>query len=63
VVLPFPWIRVVGSRAIISGLGPTHPDGSLAQPLGRVGTDVTLEQARCSLSAIDGEEVSDEVIQ
>ena len=45
IVLPFPWVRVVGSRAIISGHGPTHADGSLAQPLGKVGTEVTEEQA------------------
>jgi len=43
-VLPFPWVRVVGSRAIISGHGPTNPDGSLAQPLGKVGAEVTPEQ-------------------
>jgi enamine deaminase RidA (YjgF/YER057c/UK114 family) len=42
--LPFPWIRVVGSRALISGHGPTNADGSLAHPLGKVGADVTLEQ-------------------
>lgn len=45
VVLPFPWVKVVGSRALISGHGPTNLDGSLAQPLGKVGRDVTLEQA------------------
>lgn len=44
-VLPFPWVRVVGTRALISGHGPTNPDGSLAQPLGKVGRDVTLEEA------------------
>jgi enamine deaminase RidA (YjgF/YER057c/UK114 family) len=44
-VLPFPWVRVVGSRALISGHGPTNPDGSLAQPLGKVGAEVTPEQA------------------
>jgi hypothetical protein len=43
--LPFPWIRVVGSRAVISGHGPTNADGSLAQPLGKVGAEVTEEQA------------------
>ena len=43
-VLPFPWVRVVGSRALISGHGPTQADGSLAPPLGKVGADVTLEQ-------------------
>jgi enamine deaminase RidA (YjgF/YER057c/UK114 family) len=45
VVLPFPWIRVVGSRALISGHGPTNLDGSLAQPLGKVGAEVSEEQA------------------
>lgn len=44
VVLPFPWVRVVGSRALISGHGPTNADGTLAQPLGKVGRDVTVEQ-------------------
>jgi enamine deaminase RidA (YjgF/YER057c/UK114 family) len=45
VTLPFPWIRVVGSRAIVSGHGPTNADGTLAHPLGKVGADVTQEQA------------------
>lgn len=43
--LPFPWVRVVGRRALISGHGPTLADGSLAQPLGKVGAEVTEEQA------------------
>ncbi|NVH77665.1 RidA family protein [Paraburkholderia sp. JPY432] len=43
--LPFPWVRVVGSRACISGHGPTNADGSLAQPLGKVGSQVSPEQA------------------
>ena len=45
VLLPFQFVRVTGSRAFISGHGPTNADGSLAQPLGKVGRDVTLEQA------------------
>ena len=45
VTLPFPWVRVVGTRAIISGHGPTNSDGSLAGPLGKVGADVSEEQA------------------
>lgn len=45
VTLPFPWVRLVGNRAVISGHGPTNADGSLAQPLGKVGTQVTQEQA------------------
>lgn len=44
-VLPFPWVRIVGTRALISGHGPTNPDGSLAQPLGKVGWEVSQEQA------------------
>ena len=44
-VLPFPWVRVVGPRALISGHGPTEANGSLAKPLGKVGADVTPEQA------------------
>jgi enamine deaminase RidA (YjgF/YER057c/UK114 family) len=47
-VLPFPWVRVVGNRALISGHGPTNDDGSLAGPLGKVGRDVTVEQAYAS---------------
>jgi len=45
VTLPFPWVRVVGSRAIISGHGPTNADGSLASPLGKVGSEVSEQQA------------------
>jgi enamine deaminase RidA (YjgF/YER057c/UK114 family) len=45
VVLPFPWVRVVGNRAHISGHGPTNADGSLADPLGKVGDQVTQDQA------------------
>ena len=48
VVLPFPWVRIHGTRAFVSGHGPQHPDGSLAGPFGKVGSDVTLEQARHS---------------
>jgi enamine deaminase RidA (YjgF/YER057c/UK114 family) len=48
VTLPFPWVRVHGSRAFISGHGPQNPDGSLARPLGKVGTDVSIEQAQAA---------------
>jgi hypothetical protein len=44
VVLPFSMVRLVGSRAIVSGHGPLNPDGTLAQPLGKVGSDLTIEQ-------------------
>lgn len=43
--LPFPWVRIVGSRAIISGHGPTDAQGNLAEPLGKVGGEVTEEEA------------------
>ena len=44
-ILPFSWVRVRGNRAYISGHAPLNPDGSLAQPLGRVGAEVSLEEA------------------
>ena len=43
-VLKFPWVRVHGNRAFVSGHGALAPDGSLARPLGKVGDDLTLEQ-------------------
>ncbi len=58
VVLPFEFVRLRGPRAFISGHGPLAPDGSLAQPLGKVGRDLTLEQgyiaARLTALAILG---------
>ncbi len=44
VVLPFPWVRVFGKRAFVSGHGPVTADGVLAKPLGKVGSDLTQEQ-------------------
>jgi enamine deaminase RidA (YjgF/YER057c/UK114 family) len=44
-VLPFPWVRVRGGRAFVSGHGPLLADGSLAGPLGKVGDQVTPGQA------------------
>ena len=43
--LPFAWVRIVGTRALFSGHGPTNADGSLALPLGKVGAEVTQEEA------------------
>ena len=48
VVLPFAWVRVVGDRAFVSGHGPVNADGSLAGPFGKVGREVTPEQAYAS---------------
>lgn len=42
--LPFEFVRIVGTRALISGHGPQNADGSLARPLGKVGRELTLEQ-------------------
>jgi enamine deaminase RidA (YjgF/YER057c/UK114 family) len=44
VVTPFPWVRVAGRRALISGHAPTGADGAIASPLGKVGGDLSLEQ-------------------
>ena len=44
-LLPFPWVRVWRDRAFVSGHGPLDTDGSVAGPFGKVGTDVTAEQA------------------
>ena len=46
VTLPFPWVNVRGNRAIISGHGPTKADGSVAGPLGKVGDQVSVEEAK-----------------
>ncbi len=47
-VLPFEMVRVCGSRAFVSGHGPLNVDGTLAEPRGKVGRDVTLEQAHAA---------------
>lgn len=44
-VLPFAWVRVRGDRAYVSGHIPLNPDGSVAGPLGKVGAEVSEEQA------------------
>ncbi len=44
VKLPFQFVRVAGARAFISGHGPQNADGSIAQPLGKVGRELTVEQ-------------------
>jgi enamine deaminase RidA (YjgF/YER057c/UK114 family) len=45
VKLPFANVRVRGSRAYIAGHGPLMPDGSLAKPLGKVGAEVSEQEA------------------
>lgn len=45
VVLPFQMVRIVGDRAYVSGHGPQLSDGTIGGPLGRVGDEITAEQA------------------
>ena len=45
VVLPFRFVRVTGTRAFVAGHGPSEQDGSLAGPLGKVGRELSGEQA------------------
>jgi enamine deaminase RidA (YjgF/YER057c/UK114 family) len=44
IIFPFRFVRILGRRALISGHGPQNPDGSIAQPLGKVGRELSLEQ-------------------
>lgn len=53
VELPFRFVRITGTRACVAGHGPTAADGSLAGPLGKVGQDVSLEQA-CESARLTG---------
>jgi enamine deaminase RidA (YjgF/YER057c/UK114 family) len=46
VVAKFPFVRIIGNRALVSGHGPLNADGTIAQPLGKVGQDLDLEQAK-----------------
>src|SRR5207253_10669118 len=43
--LPFALVRVRGNRAYVAGHGPQHLDGTFAGPFGKVGAEVTPEQA------------------
>ena len=42
--VPLVMVKIVGTRVIVSGHGPQEEDGSIAQPLGQVGSDLTVEQ-------------------
>ncbi len=41
---PFAWVRVRGDRAYVSGHLPLNPDGTLAEPLGKLGAGLSVEQ-------------------
>ena len=44
VKLPFSFVRVFGYTAYVAGHGPQNPDGTVAGPFGKVGSDLTVEQ-------------------
>lgn len=44
VVLPFAFVNVRGTRAFISGHGPQAADGSIPEPLGKLGRDLDVDQ-------------------
>jgi enamine deaminase RidA (YjgF/YER057c/UK114 family) len=43
--LPFSPVRIVGARALVSGHGPQNGDGTPAGPFGKVGAQVSVEEA------------------
>ena len=44
--LPFSFVNVRGDRAFISGHPAQNKDGSIAGPYGKVGSDLTTDEAR-----------------
>ena len=42
--VPLVMLKVVGKRVIVSGHGPQEEDGSIAKPLGQLGSELTVEQ-------------------
>ncbi len=46
--LPFSLVRVHGDRALLSGHVPINLDGTIARPLGKVGAEVSAEQANAA---------------
>jgi enamine deaminase RidA (YjgF/YER057c/UK114 family) len=44
VKFPFQFVRIAGARAFVSGHGPQNADGSIAQPLGKLGRELTVAQ-------------------
>jgi len=42
--VPLVMLKIVGTRVIVSGHGPQEADGSIALPLGQVGSELTVEE-------------------
>ena len=54
---PFRWVRVRGSRALVSGHLPLEADGALAEPRGKLGDGVSVQEGhalarRCALAML-----------
>lgn len=47
-VLPFSWCKVLGRRVLVSGHLPLAADGSVWPVTGKVGADVSVEQANAA---------------
>ncbi len=47
-VLPFPWVRIVGRRVFVSGHGPQLADGSLSPLRGKLGRELDIAQGRAA---------------
>lgn len=45
---PFVWLRQRGRRGLVSGHLPLARDGSMAEPRGKVGAELTLEQGQAA---------------
>lgn len=45
VIIDFAWARVHADRVHLSGHGPQAPDGAIVGPFGRVGAEVSPEEA------------------
>jgi enamine deaminase RidA (YjgF/YER057c/UK114 family) len=50
--IPFLWVRVSGNRAYLAGHGPQAPDGSITGPFGKVGAEVTIDQANAAAKLV-----------
>ena len=46
--LPFEPVRIHGRRAVLSGHLPLDADGKIAKPLGKVGAEVSVEEAQAA---------------
>ena len=52
-ILPFAFVHVQGARVLVSGHGPVDRDGRICGPFGKVGAEVTPEQA-CAAARATG---------